>query len=99
MIRIHCYYWTILDDNQPCRIAKSLVPKRNRLTFFEVTDKSYHQVAEVLNEKQDTRLSINGWLHGPVNIRSKPIVEPLPIAKPATKFESNDVNIRYLYNK
>jgi len=44
-----------------------------------------------LNEKQGARLSINGWLHGPVNVRSIPIVEPLPVAKPAAKFESNDV--------
>jgi len=33
-----------LDENLPYRIAKSLLPKRNRLIFFEVTDKSYHQV-------------------------------------------------------
>jgi hypothetical protein len=44
-----------------------------------------------LNEKQGARLSINGWLHGPVNVRPTPIVEPLPVAKPATKFQSNDV--------
>ncbi len=38
-----------LDENQPYHIAKSLLPKRNRLTFFEVTDKSYHQV--ILSKK------------------------------------------------
>ncbi|CAF0727816.1 unnamed protein product [Adineta ricciae] len=79
------------DQNQPCKIVKSLLPKRNRLSFFEVTDKSFHQVSEVLNEKQGARLSINGWFHGPVNFRPTPIFEPLPIAKPATKFQSNDL--------
>lgn len=39
-----CVWFQLLDENQPCRIVKSLLPKRNRLTFFEVTDKSYHQV-------------------------------------------------------
>lgn len=88
----------ILDENQPCRIVKSLLPKRNRLAFFEVTDKSYHQVAEVLNPKQGTRLSINGWLHGPVNHRSSLAIESLPIAKPANKFQSNDVkNLQLLF--
>jgi len=41
---IFCYDLKFLDENQPERIAKSLLPKRNRLIFFEVTDKSYHQV-------------------------------------------------------
>lgn len=45
----------------------------------------------MLNEKQGTRLSINGWFHGPVNARPASIVEPLPITKTATKFQSIDV--------
>jgi hypothetical protein len=48
-------------------------------------------VAEVLNDKQVARLSVNGWLHGPVNMRPTPVNEPLPVIKPATKFQSNDV--------
>ncbi|CAF3909557.1 unnamed protein product [Rotaria sordida] len=80
------------EETQPCRITKSLLPKRNRLAFFEVTDKSYHQVAEVLNEKQGARLSINGWLHGPINARPVPIFEPLPATKPATKFQQTDLD-------
>lgn len=27
---------------QPCRIAKSLLPKWNTFNFFEVSEKSYH---------------------------------------------------------
>ena len=100
-----------LEQNQPCRIVKSLVPKRNRLVFFEVTDKSYHQVrekklfvdenqneqilfwkvAEVLNEHQEPRWSINGWLHGPVNHRSDPIEEPAEEMKKPTEYQSIDV--------
>ncbi|CAF1235707.1 unnamed protein product [Adineta steineri] len=80
------------DENQPYRISKSLVPKRNRLTFFEVTDKSYHQVAEVLNAKQGARLSINGWLHGPVNAKSTSMFEPFPTTKAATKFQTTDLD-------
>lgn len=81
----------IIDENQPIEIVKSLFPKRNRLAFFEVTDKSYHQVAEVLNAKQEPRLSINGWIHGPINPRSSPIFEPLPATKPPAKFQQLDV--------
>jgi Rps23 Pro-64 3,4-dihydroxylase Tpa1-like proline 4-hydroxylase len=54
------------DELEPVEIVKSLVPKRNSLAFFEVSDRSFHQVAEVL-AKNKTRLSINGWFHGPVN--------------------------------
>ncbi|CAF3928895.1 unnamed protein product [Rotaria sp. Silwood2] len=80
------------EENQPCCIVKSLLPKRNRLAFFEVTDKSYHQVAEVLNEKQGARLSVNGWLHGPINPRPVPVFEPLPATKLATKFQQTDLD-------
>ncbi|CAF2711410.1 unnamed protein product [Rotaria sp. Silwood2] len=80
------------EENQPCCIVKSLLPKRNRLAFFEVTDKSYHQVAEVLNEKQGARLSVNGWLHGPITPRPVPVFEPLPATKLATKFQQTDLD-------
>ncbi len=45
---------------QPVQIAKTLTPKRNALLLFEVSDKSFHQVSEVL-AKDKTRFSINGW--------------------------------------
>ncbi len=41
-----------------------MVPSRNSLAFFEVTPKSFHQVAEVLT-RDKTRLSVSGWFHGP----------------------------------
>ncbi len=52
-----------------------------------------------MNEKQGTRLSINGWFHGPVNVRPIPTVESLPVMKSATKFQSNDVRSRFLFEK
>ncbi|CAF0908772.1 unnamed protein product [Brachionus calyciflorus] len=58
--------FSVNDKLEPIDIVKSLIPKRNSLAFFEVSDRSFHQVAEVL-AKNKTRLSINGWFHGPVN--------------------------------
>jgi len=48
LIQFFLLLFEYLDENQPYDIAKSLLPKRNRLIFFEVTDKSYHQV--ILNK-------------------------------------------------
>ena len=45
----------------------------------------------MLNEHQGARLSINGWLHGPVNHRPSPLLERLPIAKPASEYQAQDV--------
>ena len=36
------------------------MPKNNSLAFFEVTEKSFHQVAEVLT-KDKQRLSVGEW--------------------------------------
>lgn len=59
-------------DGLPCYpVAKSIFPKNNQFVFFEVSDKSFHQVAEVLT-KNYTRISINGWFHGPVIEERKP---------------------------
>lgn len=51
------------QNGDPCSIVQRLVPKTNALAFFEVTEKSWHQVAEVLS-KDKQRLSIGGWFHG-----------------------------------
>ncbi|XP_072023394.1 prolyl 3-hydroxylase OGFOD1-like [Amphiura filiformis] len=65
-----------VDDNyQPVTIAKSLLPKWNNFVFFEVTPKSFHQVAEVLSEDK-CRLSVSGWFHGPTVERPTPYIEP-----------------------
>jgi len=64
-------------DNNGCpnAIAKSIVPTMNTLACFEVTPKSFHQVAEVI-AKEKTRLSIGGWFHGASVARPPKYVEP-----------------------
>ena len=65
------------DDLQPIEIVKSLCPKSNTLLFFEVSDRSFHQVAEVLTSTK-TRYSINGWFHAETNFRPVPKIMPVP---------------------
>jgi Rps23 Pro-64 3,4-dihydroxylase Tpa1-like proline 4-hydroxylase len=49
-------------DGMPTRAnAKKIQPKTNRLVCFTVSDKSFHEVAEVLADTQ--RVAIGGWLH------------------------------------
>lgn len=79
--------FNINDNFEPIEIVKSLLPLNNRLLFFEVSDRSYHQVAEVLS-KDKIRLSIHGWFHGPVNHRPERSIE-IPI-KPESYLIIND---------
>lgn len=44
-------------------LTRSLAPKRNRLLMFQVSERSFHQVAEVLSHDK-RRLSLHGWFHG-----------------------------------
>jgi Rps23 Pro-64 3,4-dihydroxylase Tpa1-like proline 4-hydroxylase len=47
---------------KPTKICKSIVPKANRFNMFKVTSgKSFHQIEEVMSEKQ--RNSISGWYY------------------------------------
>lgn len=62
-------------NGQPKNIVRSLVPQWNTFAFFEVSPISFHQVAEVLS-KDKTRLSINGWFHGPPIDRPPKYEEP-----------------------
>lgn len=79
------------DKPQPLSVVKSIVPKRNSFLFFEVSSKSFHQVAEVLSEDK-ARLSISGWFHGPKLPRPPPMVETLP---PAVSYGSIEEEIFY----
>ena len=47
-------------NGDPKDVVKKLVPKNNSMAFFEVTEKSFHQVAEVLT-KDKQRLSIGEY--------------------------------------
>ncbi|RKP33497.1 Oxoglutarate and iron-dependent oxygenase degradation C-term-domain-containing protein [Dimargaris cristalligena] len=56
--------------DQPTDRVLSIAPKWNTFAFFEVGQTSYHQVAEVLGS--DDRVSISGWLHGPLPVPVNP---------------------------
>ena len=72
------------DFGDPKDIVKRLVPKINSMAFFEVTEKSFHQVAEVLTTDKQ-RLSVTGWFHGKSYQRPEKEVE-----KPLTSLESSE---------
>jgi hypothetical protein len=55
--------FTVDSALQPNGVLTRVVPQRNTLLLFEVCDRSYHQVAEVLGSRE--RLTIGGWFHGP----------------------------------
>ena len=49
------------DNTGKSRLVKSIIPEYNSLIMFEVSDKSWHQVGEVLEDIQ--RLTVTGWYH------------------------------------
>lgn len=49
------------SNNNPIKVAKSIVPKFNNFIIFKVSEKSFHQVSEVLSNKQ--RITIGGWFN------------------------------------
>ena len=56
-------FLSVLEHGIPSKIVHSIVPDCNMLSVFEVTEKSFHQVSEVVKDSQ-ARLSVNGWYHG-----------------------------------
>ncbi|CAL8083636.1 unnamed protein product [Calicophoron daubneyi] len=60
----------------PWKIAASLPPHRNQLAFFEVSTKTYHQVAEIIGTRD--RVSLHGWFHAPI----RPSVEKVVPFRP-----------------
>src|SRR3989338_3034788 len=48
--------------NQPTAIDKRTQPTFNTLILFPVSKKSFHEVEEVITNKQ--RIAISGWFHG-----------------------------------
>ncbi|XP_064626041.1 prolyl 3-hydroxylase OGFOD1-like [Lineus longissimus] len=80
------------DENRlPKDVIRSIFPKWNSFAFFEVNPVSFHQVAEVLTEDK-TRLSVNGWFHGPPILRPEPFVE---LRKPLRPYIPIDEEILY----
>ena len=43
-------------------VFESIIPKFSKFNIFEVCDKSYHQITEVVSKKE--RVTIGGWYHG-----------------------------------
>ncbi len=48
-------------DGVPTKIVDTIIPKANSLALFEVSEKSFHAVEEVVVDKQ--RIAITGWYH------------------------------------
>uniref|UniRef100_A0A0C9RRP2 uS12 prolyl 3-hydroxylase n=1 Tax=Fopius arisanus TaxID=64838 RepID=A0A0C9RRP2_9HYME len=57
--------------DRPRDIVHSLIPEYNSLVFFEVTNTSYHQVAEVISPDK-SRWTVHGWFHSPVSRDTRP---------------------------
>lgn len=70
------------DNNDPTVIVKSIAPRRNTMLFFEVGMTTWHQVSEVLRDRD--RLSISGWFHGVPLARKPERIEPEIESFPAT---------------
>lgn len=48
-------------NKEPQEIEKSIIPQFNQFNIFKVTPTSFHQIEEVLKEKE--RISISGWFY------------------------------------
>ncbi|GMS84892.1 hypothetical protein PENTCL1PPCAC_7067, partial [Pristionchus entomophagus] len=58
-------------NHEPISVVKILKPLHNSLVLFEVSEDSWHRVAEVLSDRR--RLSINGWFHSTRKLVPPPI--------------------------
>ena len=50
----------------PGKVAKKIIPRFNTFAFFEVSNISFHEVEEVIAEKQ--RITLGGWFHDPATL-------------------------------
>lgn len=68
---------TDVATGEPGPVAEySFFPKWNHFAFFQVSEHSYHQVAEVLSRDQ-VRVSITGWFHHPkISLSETPHLTP-----------------------
>src|SRR3989344_4683194 len=48
-------------EGVPTDVGATILPKFNTFSFFLVSEKSFHEVAEVVRDVQ--RIAISGWLH------------------------------------
>lgn len=90
------------DDGQPMNpILKSILPKNNQFVFFDVSQRSFHQVGEVTTLNYP-RLTINGWFHGqrktPLDskLQFASLDDPFSAATPNQVILSELINDNYL---
>jgi prolyl 3-hydroxylase /prolyl 3,4-dihydroxylase len=57
------------DGTGPLHVVQSYAPEFNTLLFFEVSERSYHQVREVISVNKH-RIAIGGWFHGQLSSQS-----------------------------
>jgi len=50
------------DKDGKSKLVNSLIPEYNSLIMFEVSDRSWHEVSEIVRDIQ--RLTVTGWYHG-----------------------------------
>jgi prolyl 3-hydroxylase /prolyl 3,4-dihydroxylase len=55
---------SLLESNfeTPTKVTRRITPKTNTFAFFKVTNRSFHEVEEVIVKKQ--RVAFGGWFHG-----------------------------------
>ena len=51
-----------VNDAGKSNLVDSIIPEYNSLIMFEVSDSSWHQVSEIMQDIQ--RLTVTGWYHG-----------------------------------
>uniref|UniRef100_A0A1I7TSM4 uS12 prolyl 3-hydroxylase n=1 Tax=Caenorhabditis tropicalis TaxID=1561998 RepID=A0A1I7TSM4_9PELO len=87
------------DKNlQPTTVAAQFAPLRNSLILFEVSQTSWHRVAEMISE--EPRLSINGWFHSTRRIEpKKPTVENIQRFLPENKVKLGGVISKQFLSK
>ena len=59
----------------------------NTFTYFTVSEKSFHQVSEVINKTGKSRSSISGWYHGTPKKRAAKKQDIIPIYKDIVQYD------------
>ncbi|MBI2151158.1 2OG-Fe(II) oxygenase [Candidatus Woesearchaeota archaeon] len=49
------------NKDRKMAVINSIIPRKNTFAFFQVSNRSFHQVEEVVSNKE--RLAISGWFH------------------------------------
>ncbi|KAK4876056.1 hypothetical protein RN001_012478 [Aquatica leii] len=84
------------ERGEPLFPIRDIFPSDNQFVFFQVTNDSYHQVAEVLT-RDDCRMTINGWFHtsAPLTLNTPPYIAPDFGLFSNFNFEPRDLDIDF----